>query len=229
MVWVPGCENHNIPPGPNDPRIVPRILVLHVEEGTNVGSERRFRATGLEAHFGVPKVGKTWQWRDTDFQADAQAAGNGYCISFETEGFATEPLNNNQIDEMIRVGGYLQDHYNIPAVMVKKTTDKGWGYHRQFPSWNPNNHSCPGDIRLRQLQTVLLPALAEESVGDDMTAEQARQLEAVYKGLIAQGTTSPNATVDILMARVRNNEKYIGLLCEQAGIEFSPVDTSQFS
>jgi hypothetical protein len=65
--------------------------------------------------------------------------------------------------------------------------------------------------------------------GDDMTEEQARQLEAVYKGLIAQGTTSPNATIDIIMARVRNNERYIGLLCEKAGIEFSPVDTSQFS
>lgn len=182
MVWVPGCEIHNIPPGPNDPRIIPRIFVLHVEEGTNAGSERRFKATGIEAHFGVPKIGKTWQWRNTDFQADAQGDGNGYCISFETEGFATEPLNRNQIDEIIRVGRYLQNHYKIPAVMVERKTDKGWGYHRQFDSWNPNNHSCPGNIRLAQLKTVLLPALADDSERDDMTVEELDNYFASERG-----------------------------------------------
>lgn len=165
MVWYPNAVRHNIPPGPNDPPITPRIIVLHVMEGSIESADHRFtNGEGVEAHFGFPKAGEPWQWRDTDFQADAQAAGNDYCISFETEGFAIEPLNANQIHWLLAVGEYLSAHYTIPARIVTATSERGWGYHRQFPSWNPNNHSCPGDIRLKQLETVIIPSLIGENM-----------------------------------------------------------------
>ena len=166
MTWYLNAIRHDIPPGPNDPPIKPRIIVLHVMEGSIQSADKRFRnGEGIEAHFGFPKTGEPWQWRDTDFQADAQATGNDYCISFETEGFATEKLNRNQISWILEVGAWLSGWYEIPARIVVATSERGWGYHRQFPSWNPNNHSCPGDIRLKQLETVIIPTL----LGGDMT------------------------------------------------------------
>jgi hypothetical protein len=197
MVWVPGCEKHEIKPGPNDPRISPRILVLHVIEGGILGAERRFRMTGIEAHFGVPKSGRTVQWRDTDRQADAQAAGNGYCISFETEGFATERLNSHQIFELVRIGRILMTTYQIPARIVTATDQRGWGYHRQFPEWNPNRHSCPGDLRLQQLRETIIPAFFNKeddvSQADVIAAlnsvDGQRALRFAVDQLMSQGLT----------------------------------------
>jgi hypothetical protein len=45
--------------------------------------------------------------------------------------------------------------------MVKTTNERGIGFHRQFPEWNKNNHSCPGDTRLAQLKNELIPALGD--------------------------------------------------------------------
>ena len=41
---------------------------------------------------------------------------------------------------------------------------------------------------------------------EDMTGEQARQLEAVFKGLTVQGTTSPAETVDLMFQRMKRIE-----------------------
>jgi len=194
MVWVPGCERHEIKPGPNDPRIRPRILVLHVIEGGILSAERRFRETGIEAHFGVPKSGRTVQWRDTDWQADAQAAGNGYCISFETEGFATEWLNSYQISELVRIGRALMTHYKIPARIVNTTDERGWGYHRQFPGWNPNRHSCPGDLRLEQLRKVIIPAVVDKE--DDVS-----QADVIAALKSPEGQHALRLAVDQLMSQ----------------------------
>jgi hypothetical protein len=54
-----------------------------------------------------------------------------------------------------------KDGSPLPFDLVKTTNNKGIGVHRQFPEWNPHNHSCPGDTRLAQLKTVLIPELKD--------------------------------------------------------------------
>lgn len=217
MAWYPGADRHNIPPGPSDPPIQARIICMHTMAGWIQGAENRFKdGSGIEAHFGVAMDGRCWQWRDTAFQADAQAAGNGYCISVETEdgGHPETPWTPRQFQVLVDLLTWLGHEHAIPMRLVRTTDDRGIGYHRQFPSWNPHNHSCPGDVRLRQLATELLPAL--QGADADMTNEQAAQLttvarqsQAVYDALIVPGTTSPEQTVNLLFDRVRTIEKVV--------------------
>jgi len=46
---------------------------------------------------------------------------------------------------------------------------------------------------------------------DDLTAEQARQLEAIFKGLTVQGTHNPEETVDLMFNRIKNIEAAINV------------------
>jgi len=169
MAWYPGAERHNIPPGPTDPPIHPRIICVHTMAGSIEGADRRFRdGSGVEAHFGNPMDDRPiWQWRDTLYQADAQAAGNGYCLSVEHEdgGDPSRPLTPAQIRKDLDLFAWLGQEHTIPMRLVQATSEWGIGWHRQFPEWNPHNHSCPGDVRLAQLRTELLPALQ----GDDVS------------------------------------------------------------
>ena len=72
----------------------------------------------------------------------------------------------------------------------------------------PTHNTCPGAVRKRQWADRVLPRYLTGAIEeDDMTPEQARQLEAVYNALIVPGTTSPEQTVNILFARVRAIEE----------------------
>jgi hypothetical protein len=69
----------------------------------------------------------------------------------------------------------------------------------------PTHNTCPGAIRKRQWANTVLPRFLTGSIeeDDDMTSEQARQLEAVYKALIVPGTISPEQTVNLMFERIR--------------------------
>jgi hypothetical protein len=70
----------------------------------------------------------------------------------------------------------------------------------------PTHNTCPGAIRKRQWASRVLPRYlsgAIEEDDDDMTAEQARQLRAVYEALIVPGTISPEQTVNLMFERIR--------------------------
>jgi hypothetical protein len=41
---------------------------------------------------------------------------------------------------------------------------------------------------------------------EDMTGEQARQLEAIFRGLTVQGTSSPEETVNLMFDRIKKIE-----------------------
>jgi hypothetical protein len=170
--WYPQAERRNIPPGPNDPPIHARIAVIHTMAGWIEGAEARFRdGSGVEAHFGVALDGRVWQWRDTLYQADAQAGGNDYCISVETEdgGQPETRWTPAQFDRLVELVAWLGIEHAIPMRLVTSTDERGIGYHRQFATWNPNAHSCPGDVRLAQLTAELLPTLqgADMALSDD--------------------------------------------------------------
>lgn len=88
--------------------------------------------------------------------------------------------------------------------------------------------------------------------GEDLTADESKWLKAIYDAMVVPGstdpsdpyeknydrvksilsaiqvpgTTTPQQSFEILYRRVQSNEKYIGQLCEAAGISFTPVDSS---
>ena len=151
---------------------VPRILIFHTMVGYLRSTDALFRRqeyTGVESTFGVggPWDGATldgavWQWQDLGHQADAQGPGNAYATSVETSdgGDPLRPWSARQLDALIRLTVWWCEQTGHPARLVTSTSDTGVGYHRQFSAWNPNNHSCPGNTRLKQLLDYVIPTAA---------------------------------------------------------------------
>jgi peptidoglycan hydrolase-like protein with peptidoglycan-binding domain len=156
---------------------VPRVLIFHTMVGNLAGTDRMFRTQGYygtESTFGVggrwesPSLdGVVYQWQALDHQADAQWDGNAYATSIETAdgGNPTNPWTALQLNALVRLGVWWCRQTGNPPVLVKTLSDKGIGYHRQFPEWNRNGHSCPGDVRLRQLVHDVIPTIHTDVTG----------------------------------------------------------------
>src|SRR5690606_39631227 len=80
MALCPFAVLRLIPPGSNDPRISPRVAVLHVDAGDNPSLYDYFRTRsgGIESHFHIRRDGLIEQYRDTDFEADANHKANPF-------------------------------------------------------------------------------------------------------------------------------------------------------
>ena len=73
------------------------------------------------------------------------------------------------------------------------------------PYTGPNPHDKHMHVSVgydHSPETTTTPWFEEE----DMTGEQAQQLEAIFKGLTVQGTTSPEETVNLMFDRIKKIE-----------------------
>ena len=155
----------------SEPAITPRVFIVHTMVGFLTGTDTMFRRqgyTGTESTFGVGGPwdgqaldGAVWQWQALGRQADAQGAGNAYATSVETSdgGIPSRPWSSPQINALIALGAWWVRQTGAPAELVKTPEGSGFGYHRQFPAWNPNGHTCPGDVRLAQYLSEVLPGI----------------------------------------------------------------------
>lgn len=171
MAVVPFARKKLIKPGANDPRIEARIGILHVDAGNAYDLEDyfRYRSGGIESHLHIPKDGTLDQYRDTDWEADANYKANPFAISVETQGYGAGKWTGEQIDMIKRVMLWCRDTHGIPLRKVTSWNDPrgGWGYHTLFgaPSeWTPVAKSCPGPDRIEQFHSILVPWMA--SVGE---------------------------------------------------------------
>jgi peptidoglycan hydrolase-like protein with peptidoglycan-binding domain len=187
-LWYPNAKRK--PLGPQTQRkIMPRIFVVHTIVGSLRGTDAMFRRqgfTGVESTFGLggpgDNDGELWQWQQLNYSADAQGDGNGYCTSVETAdaGNPARPWSRKQLDSLVDLGFWWARQVGAPGRLVTGTSQKGFGYHRQFLAWNKHNHSCPGDVRLRQYKGIVLPRIAAR-----MSGERAEKTVARSKPVIA--------------------------------------------
>lgn len=202
------------PLGPqSEPTITPRVFIVHTMVGFLKGSEAMFRQkgyTGTESHFGIGGPwdgaaldGAVWQWQSLGRQADAQGAGNAVATSVETSdgGSAARPWSPAQIRALILLGVWWCKQTGAPPTLVKAPDGKGFGYHRQFKQWNPNNHSCPGDVRLRQYVGEVLPGIGRQLnppaqftlrrvLREGMSGDDVKRVQALV-GVAQDGTFGP--------------------------------------
>lgn len=178
MALCPFAEHLLIPPGANDPRIVPRVAVLHVDAGgaASLYTYFRDRSGGVESHFHVRRDGVIEQYRDTDYQADANHLANDFAVSIETQGYGAGEWTPEQLASIKRLLRWLNEAHPLIALQKCPTWNgSGVGYHVQFGSpgaWTPVAKSCPGPDRIRQFNTVIVPWLeAGATEGDDVTPE----------------------------------------------------------
>lgn len=168
-IWRP------LPEAMNQPIINPRAVILHTMVGSLQGTEAHFRErTGIESHFGVggptdgPELdGVIWQWMDLSRQADANLNANGFAISIETSdgGEPNRPWSMQQQEAIVRLGKWLAKRFGIPLRIIPSPTSSGFGWHVMFGApgpWTPVAKTCPGAVRITQLENIVLPAIFSE-------------------------------------------------------------------
>lgn len=160
--FAPFAVNRNIPPGDNDPPIVPRVAILHVDAGNADSLYDYFknRSGGVESHFHIKRNGTIEQYRSIYYQADANNDANDFAVSIETQGYGEGKWTRRQRRSIKRLLLWLHDEAGIPLRKVQHWDGAGIGYHTLFgaPSrWTPVAKSCPGPDRIKQFNDKLVP------------------------------------------------------------------------
>jgi hypothetical protein len=164
------------------------VVILHTMVGSLDGTDTYFRSGGYggtESHFGVGGEGRSYQWQDTDYQAEANLAANYRAISIETEdrnskffptwnsndGSAVPAWTDRQIEEIARIVAWCCTVHNIPCQLAhdSKPGTRGIAYHRLGVDGNFPDHRvtggevwssatgkvCPGNRRIAQIPKVI--------------------------------------------------------------------------
>lgn len=196
-----------IPPGPNDPRITPRVLILHiaVSESASLYSYFNGPSGGVESHFYIRRDGTVEQYRDTAFEADANTDANRFAISIETQGMEHGEWTPEQVAAIKALIDWCHDVHDIPKTVPKSWDGSGVGFHTQFPGrWDKRGASCPGPDRKRQYWDTLVPWMTEVSgltlppleeqewtpTGDWSTKDIQTLVGVTADGVYGPGTTS---------------------------------------
>lgn len=165
MSIYPRAVRKLIAPGDNDPRITPRVAILHVDAGnaSSLFDFFKFRSGGIESHFFIKRDGTCEQYRDTSWEADANYLANPFAVSIETQGFGSGTWTDPQLNAIKSLLVWLHTDHAIPLVKCPKWDGAGVGYHVQFGApgkWTPYAKSCPGPARIAQFENVLVPWMA---------------------------------------------------------------------
>ncbi|HEY2043690.1 MAG TPA: N-acetylmuramoyl-L-alanine amidase [Jatrophihabitans sp.] len=169
-----------------------RFMVLHVNDsnGADLFGWENNGAHSMSSHFQFPKVGRPFQYLDTAVDSWCQANGNAVGISFEVEGFPTEPMNDNQLQQLGLCAAWVHATHGTPLLITDDPINgsglithgdggAAWGGH-------PN---CPGPYRRAQRQQIL--DIATGTGDDTMTPQQEDELAAKILDKILNYPLSP--------------------------------------
>lgn len=177
-----------IPPGANDPKIKARMGILHVDANNSWSLEDyfRYRSGGIESHGHIRNDGRLEQYRDTDYEADANYYANPFALSFESQGYANGSWNAEQLETIKRTILWAKEYHGIDLRVPKTWNDEkgGWGYHTMFEEWHPEPKSCPGPRRKEQFHDIIVPWMKEsrDMFGPD-DSKRLENIEAEVAGL----------------------------------------------
>jgi hypothetical protein len=193
VAWYPQAVRKNIPPGPNDPPIKPRLAILHVAatEADSLYGWFNGPSGGIESHFYVKYDGSVEQYRDTAYQADANVMANDFAVSIETQGLANGTWTDAQLATIKALLTWLHTTHGIPLVVPATWDGSGVGYHVLFEAqWDQRGASCPGPNRITQFKNVLVPWMAAGGNGDDMSAQDVKAVNDYTAALVVYGYDS---------------------------------------
>lgn len=214
-----------LPESRTSSRVTPRLLIYHSIVGSAEGAYGYFlRSTSLESTFIVKLSGYIIQIMDTERRADANSQANSIAGSVETEDRGdpnVQPWTEAQVESMVWLAYQYHRIHGVPLRRAAAWDGTGIGYHSMWgaPSqWTPSRgKTCPGTIRIRQFDDVVMPIL--ERVGeeeDEMTPEQMQELKQYTKDLIIDTRTYTkqlvfdserrmNAKIDTLAALITSD------------------------
>ena len=162
---LPFATHELIPPGSNDPTIVPVGNVFHiaVSESSDLHDFFATRSGGIESHGYILRDGTVKQYRALNREADAQADGNSFTfdgklcgfLSWETQGGEFGEWTTAQVATIKRIILWTHANLGTPLTQTPAWNRPGNGYHSLFSQWNPNGHTCPGRDRIQQWPSIL--------------------------------------------------------------------------
>jgi hypothetical protein len=219
MSWFSGARKLELQPeSDSQPAITPTQFIVHsLAAPWTVQRTYEFwrDSTNLESHFAVAYDGDLGQFIGTQTRADANASANlrpdgTGAVSLESASntTATDPWTPSQVSSIVRLGVWLHREHAIPLRICRTSDDPGFGYHRQFSDWNPNNHSCPGDARINQFHDVIFPRIVAAASEDPMpelltevTSTDLSVASGAWKTLTFGGLTNlaTNGTYSVLV------------------------------
>jgi hypothetical protein len=137
-----------------------RGLVLHIQDGTEEGSEAWFKNPDSQAssHFLNPKSGGLRQLVDTDDRAWTEAAGNAYWVSIENEGLGGDALTPSQIENCAQLLAWLHRTYDVPLQSTDDPNGAGLGWHGMGGAAWGGHYDCPGEPVKAQRGQILARA-----------------------------------------------------------------------
>ncbi len=188
--FMPGAVVKNVPPGVNDPGIIPCGVVTHIAVSLR-DSLPPSGDSGKDWHFYVAFDGTIEQYRSIYFEADAQFSGSSFIrngvrvgfISIESQGLEDGEWTVAQLASILAIIQWVNDQESFPLRPCRAWNDPGVGYHRMFEEWNLNHHSCPGDKRVIQFEQDLIPLLK----GSDVTPEEMDQIADLVIARLGEG------------------------------------------
>ena len=210
-----------IPPGPTDPRITPRIVILHVDAGNASSLYDWFNGPsgGVESHFFVKKNGVVEQYRDTGWQADANTDANDWAISIETQGFEAGEWTPEQLASIKALILWCHEVHGIPLQRCSVWDGAGIGYHTLFPGrWDKRGASCPGPERKLQFNQIITPWLATAESEDIVTPDDIKAIADEVLKRPVKDLAGNTLTVGQAIGITLRNTGYIAQL-EKASVD----------
>lgn len=210
-ITMPGA-NVRLLPGKSRVLLQPRWITVHTMVGTLDGTESYFRGAGRPySHFGLGSDGEIRQWQDLAFRAASDLEGNPYAVSIECEdtgprfprwsGSDVPAFTPEQVDTLIVALSWLCHRLGLPkqAITTSCPHERGIGYHRLgVDPWrnqacgqrwsSARGKVCPGDRRIHQLLTEIIPRVSAPQGGpmsDALTRTSAIHLTGRLIGLNA--------------------------------------------
>jgi hypothetical protein len=153
-IWRPLPENQT------QPRITPRVVILHTAVSTASSLYSYYNSPGvnLESQFYVSQ-NQVEQYVDTTRQADANRYANPFAISIETwDNRQAIPWTPLQMDMLVDLVAWCCVAHGIPARQCPAWDASGIGWHVMFGApgpWTPVNKSCPGGPHIAQMPELI--------------------------------------------------------------------------
>jgi hypothetical protein len=171
------------PGEPADRRRETRGVVIHIAEGTFLGTEawQRNRAAQVSSTFVVDVDGTIAQMVDVYDRPWTQKAGNSGWISIEFAGHTPHPLTDAQLDAAARILAKAHAVFGVPLQVATSPDGRGLGHHSMGGvAWG--HLDCPGPAIIAQKPAIVSRALAIVN-GDDMDLTPAN-LDAIAHRLL---------------------------------------------
>lgn len=167
MGWYPKAVRKEVPYRNLKRREPYRAALIHTNGGPASNgslygwwSQVARKPSTVGAQFQVKWDGTIEQYVDTDFVVYHAYGASLFAVGIECQDDRdpSRPLSPAQVDAIADLLEWLE----VPAqILDGPNPGHGIGWHSKHYEWNKSGHGCPGNVRVGQISSAILPGLRE--------------------------------------------------------------------